>query len=86
MTTKNDAYQALENAITTLTDHSKNRIEGDAVPVDAVLIIGYQAIDDDGDRTGRMLICPRSGSQPLYITKGLITQALDTLRHTETQD
>ena len=37
----------------------------DGTPVDAVLVIGAQHIEDDGARTGHVEVYPRTGSQPL---------------------
>jgi hypothetical protein len=37
-------------------------------------------IDDDGDRVGGLHAFPRDGCQPVYITKGLLVHAIDTLR------
>ncbi|QFG06065.1 hypothetical protein KDW75_gp64 [Mycobacterium phage Mercurio] len=50
----------------------------DAIPVDAVLLIGVQHIDSDDDaRIGYVEVVPRHGAQPAYITRGL----LDDARH-----
>lgn len=69
--TRDSAYAALEAAINAFTQY----LGHDYVPVDAVLIIGVQWIDDDGDRIGGINIFPRNGSQPVYITTGLLEQA-----------
>jgi hypothetical protein len=44
------------------------------VPVDAVLIVGVQAVDNAGDRLGHVEVYPRAGAQPAY-TRGLIDEA-----------
>jgi hypothetical protein len=56
-----------------------NAEEGDPSPemmaVDAVLLIGCQWIDEDGDRCGSVNVLPRNGCQPAYATAGLLTAA-----------
>lgn len=42
-----------------------------AVPVDAVLIVGVQA----GDRLGHVEVYPRAGSQPANTTRRLVAEA-----------
>lgn len=74
MTNRAEACQAIENAIETLARHC---LDSDDMVIDAVLILGAQYIDDDGDRLGRVIVFPRHGSQPPYITLGL----LDDARH-----
>ncbi|ULE35047.1 DUF7213 family protein [Mycobacterium sp. IDR2000157661] len=44
------------------------------VPVDAVLIVGVQAVDNAGDRLGHVEVYPRAGSQPANITR-LVAEA-----------
>lgn len=69
MTTARDlAIKALEDAILAFSDYALE----EEVVVDALLILGCQAIDDDGDRIGRIMALPRHGSQPPYITLGLL--------------
>lgn len=79
------AYQQLENCITQLVAYSRNSEDIDPeadypeTPTDAVLVIGTQWIDSDGDRSGRVFVFPRTGSQPSYITTGLLQAALDAI-------
>ncbi|UVO12814.1 hypothetical protein NM962_01195 [Mycobacterium sp. SVM_VP21] len=53
----------------------------DEVITDAVLIVGSQYVDDDGDRCGHVYMFPRHGSQPAYITMGLIKTAGAWMSH-----
>lgn len=66
------AFDLLDQAIAACFD-----IDGpnDGVPVDAVLLIGVQHVEDDGARTGHVEVYPRSGAQPSYITRGLLSEA-----------
>ncbi|OCB57697.1 hypothetical protein A5677_16955 [Mycobacterium malmoense] len=56
---------------------AEERLDSDEVITDAVLVIGAQHFDDDGDRCGRVFALPYHGSQPYYITLGL----MDAARH-----
>ena len=67
-----EALEALESAIEKLTALDAEQGE---IAVDAVLIIGRQFIDEDGDRNGCVQIIPRHGWQPGYITAGLLATA-----------
>lgn len=69
------AYALLDQAIEALTDLCRDE-DVTEMPVDAVLLIGLQWIDSDGDRGGAVQICPRGGWQPGYLTAGLLTQAM----------
>ncbi|MEX3644475.1 DUF7213 family protein [Mycolicibacterium porcinum] len=66
---RRDAYAKLDEAIEELSAVFCE-VDGE-IPVDAVLIVGAQSVDDDGDR----------GSQPLYITSGLMSHGLAVLAH-----
>jgi hypothetical protein len=66
------AFAALEDAITKI---AALPCDCHAIPVDAVLLIGMQYIDDDGDRSGYVNIVARNGWQPAYITAGLLEMA-----------
>lgn len=48
--------------------------------VDTVLVVGMQCFDDDGDRVGHVIVFPRGGSQPSYITGGLIHRAVELIK------
>lgn len=80
MTTRQEACEALETAIRAIAEHG---LDEDEVVTDAVIIIGAQHIDKDGDRLGRTLTFPRHGSQPPYITLGLIDAAQALIRNAE---
>lgn len=69
---RKDAYEALEAAIAKL---SALRHDDGELVCDAVLLLGVQYIDEDGDRAGYVDILPRHGWQPPYITAGLLEMA-----------
>lgn len=73
---KKAAYSKLDEALSMLAALHQHPEDDSSVPVDAVLLIGSQWFDEDGDRTGSVIICPRGGWQPGYITSGLIHQAV----------
>ncbi|MFA4080492.1 hypothetical protein ONA92_02100 [Mycobacteroides salmoniphilum] len=50
-------------------------VEPTSIPTDYVLVVGAQLIDDDGDRVGGVSYFPKGGSQPPYITAGLLEVA-----------
>lgn len=74
-----EAFEALEAAIAKVTelynDDDPDPDTSKVVAVDAVLLIGMQYYDEDGDRTGYVNIVPRNGWQPGYITAGLLRMA-----------
>jgi hypothetical protein len=70
------AYEKLEEVIEVLSKHMDPDGVDNDLPVDAVLLIGYQKFDDEGRRQGLVAICPRHGGQPYYITAGLLQTAL----------
>lgn len=77
---RREAYEALEVAITKVNAMMNAHDDDDdasseSMAVDAVLLIGSQWIDADGDRCGAVNIIPRHGWQPGYITAGLLTMA-----------
>lgn len=72
MTDRAAACAALEEAITALASYC---CDPDDMVTDAVLVLGAQYIDDDGDRLGRVIVFPRHGSQPPYISVGLLESA-----------
>jgi hypothetical protein len=76
-TMRADACAAVENAIATLAEYL---CDSDDMVTDAVIVLGAQAIDEDGDRIGRVVVFPRHGSQPPYITLGLLDEAARLIR------
>jgi hypothetical protein len=50
-----------------------------SVPTDYVLLVGWMLYDEDNDRVGGVNCFPKQGSQPDYITTGLVTTAQQTL-------
>jgi hypothetical protein len=49
-------------------------------PTDYVLIVGSMFIDnDDGGRLGCVSVFPKEGSQPAYITTGLVESARQSI-------
>lgn len=80
MTSMSKSYQALDDAINALMqEHCDDVLNDGAIPVDAVLVVGTQRIDADGDRVGGLWIFPRTGSQPYYLTTGLLDAARNML-------
>ena len=73
------AATALEQAIEALwAIHDPDRPAG-AMVVDAVLVLGVQHVEDDGDRVGYVEVFPRGGSQPSYVTRGMLGDGLKLL-------
>lgn len=72
MTDAMAAATALEAAIAAAADLA---CDDGQIAVDAVLVVGIQQIDDDGDRIGGVMIYPRHGCQPTYLTLGLLDAA-----------
>ncbi|WP_156748609.1 hypothetical protein [Mycobacterium sp. 1465703.0] len=80
MTTTPKSFQALDSVIQALMHECHpDQLAAGAIPVDAVLVVGTQRIDDDGDRVGGVFVFPRNGSQPYYQTTGLLDAARDLL-------
>lgn len=75
-------YAALEAAADLLVAQTRDAEEVAAeydypeTVTDVVVVIGTQWIDNEGDRGGRVLMFPRGGAQPYYITQGLLHEAL----------
>mgnify|MGYP001546570250 CR=1 FL=1 len=74
------AYDLLEQAIAALVEAFRPEGSETDIPVDAVLLVGLQNVDSDVDRVGAVCCYPRHGSQPTYITHGLIARADALLR------
>ncbi|GAB4710618.1 DUF7213 family protein [Mycobacterium avium] len=79
-TARSHAHASLES---TIEQYAKYRLEPDEVVTDAVLLLAAQHVDEDGDRCGRVFVFPRHGYQPVYITKGMLSDALDMVRHAQ---
>lgn len=75
------AYRKLDEAVRELAAivEAEDDDGPHCTPTDYVLIVGMQGIDDDGDRVGYAHLYPQQGSQPVYITSGLLTQAQSVL-------
>lgn len=77
---KRKAYADLEQALhALLTIAREDEAEDGDSPealTDWVIVTGSQFYDEDGDRAGAVTILPRDGSQPAYITVGLLREAL----------
>jgi uncharacterized protein YicC (UPF0701 family) len=69
---RSEAYAALEAAIEKLS--AMRHDEGEVV-CDAVLLLGVQYIDEDGDRAGYVDILPRHVVRRLPTTAGLLEMA-----------
>ncbi|AMU20869.1 hypothetical protein [Mycobacteroides abscessus] len=72
------AYRKINDAINeliALVNDESDDDETTLVPTDWVVLVGTQGIDDDGDRVGGVNLFPKDGSQPTYITTGLVTVA-----------
>jgi len=72
------AYRKLDEVVrelTAITEDESDQGEPRYTATDYVLIVGAQAIDNDGDRVGYITVYPQNGSQPSYITTGLVAQA-----------
>ncbi|TDO18148.1 hypothetical protein EV580_1330 [Mycobacterium sp. BK086] len=78
------AYSKLDEAATELfrllERDTDNPGDPPAIPTDYVLVVGSMYIDSDGDRCGITSHFPKDGSQPVYVTDGLLSQALAHLR------
>lgn len=71
-TDRTNTCKAIEAAVESIAAYC---LDSDEMVTDAVLVIGAQHIDDEGDRVGRVIVFPRHASQPAYITVGLIESA-----------
>lgn len=83
MSASKDAYSALNTAIDQLVASDDELAqELPETVTDAVLLLGVQFFTDGGDRCGRVLLYPRNGSQPYYITEGLLHAGLSVITGT----
>lgn len=74
------AYEKLDAAVTELHRLLELRDpEPPSVLTDYVLVLGAMYLDAAGRRGGFTTVLPRGGSQPSYITKGLMREGLDLL-------
>jgi hypothetical protein len=70
-----EAFALLDEAIDALFAIARDPdSDPNDIPVDAVLIVGVQRVDDDGDRISYVEVYPRTGSQPANI-RGLLGDA-----------
>lgn len=76
---EHEAFALLDEAI-----HALSALTPDAVPVDAVLIVGVQRVGDDGARVRHVEVYPRAGTQPAR-THGLVAEAGKLLDRAEDQ-
>lgn len=74
---RDNAIKALENSVEAFMTHLREFYcdFDDVLGIDAVLIVGTQWIDQQGDRCGGISVLPRHGSQPYYATIGLLEAA-----------
>lgn len=69
------ALNRLEDVVNEIHRLCADPDEPTSIPTDYVLVVGAQLIDDDGDRVGGVSYFPKGGSQPPYITAGLLEVA-----------
>lgn len=68
------AYRELENIVCRLMQLMEQDDDQPSMPTDYVLLVGSMFIHE-GDRCGAVSIFPKDGSQPAYITNGLVESA-----------
>ena len=62
---QHEAFALLDDAIEALFDATRDEgSDPNDVPVNAVLLLGVQRVNDNGDRIGYVEVYPRAGSQP----------------------
>lgn len=76
MADRKDAYDALNYAIDELV---RGVAPEGHIATDAVLVVGCQAIADDGHRIGSVGIFLKDGCQPMWISRALLAEAMDTM-------
>jgi hypothetical protein len=70
-----DAFALLDEAIDALSAIARHHdSDPNAVPVDAVLIVGVQRVNDNGAQIGYVEVYPRAGAQPAS-TRALVGEA-----------
>jgi hypothetical protein len=70
-----EAFGLLDNAVEALFDATRDEdSDPHDVPVDAVLLVNVQRVDDDGTRVGYVEVYPRTGTQSANI-RGLVSDA-----------
>lgn len=75
------AYRQLDAAVAELHRLMEQRDpDPPSFPTDYVLVVGAMYVDEDGDRGGVVRWFPKDGSQPGYITVGLLDSASAVLR------
>jgi hypothetical protein len=70
------AYQLLNKAIDELAGPVAPGIQ---IATDAILIVGCQGYDEEGHRIGSAGIFVKDGSQPMWITRNLVREAMYVL-------
>ena len=71
-----EAYRLLNTAIDALVGPVA---PGTQIATDAVLIVGCQGVNDEGNRIGSTGIFVRDGAQPFWITRSLVREAAQAL-------
>jgi hypothetical protein len=87
-TARATSIKALEDAIEAFIELIKAKHEDcdDVIAVDAALVVGVQWITDDGERRGNVMMLPRNGSHPAYITIGLFAGAEHNMNESSDDD
>ncbi|MFL0158489.1 DUF7213 family protein [Mycobacteroides chelonae] len=78
------AYDMLDEAVRLLHQFANDDDDDPpSIPTDYALVVGNMYIDNDGDRCGYVVVYPRQGCQPAYITVGLVTTAQKIVQRLE---
>lgn len=70
---RKDAYKLLNEAVDALVGPVS---PGMQIATDAVLVVGCQGITNGGHRIGSAGVFVKDGSQPMWITRSLLREAL----------